>query len=77
MTQLYELSCINCLTGWSGINCDNIECGDHGNSNTTYRLVCICEKPYNGVHCDRLETANIYHYYNKKVIDIIAYIENN
>ncbi|RCN51428.1 EGF-like domain protein [Ancylostoma caninum] len=59
-------SCIECAKGWTGPDCDAIDCNGHGTPN--YDLTsCNCEKPYSGQFCETFVTKDIYSYYNNIV----------
>ncbi|KAL3990868.1 hypothetical protein ACH3XW_33565 [Acanthocheilonema viteae] len=58
-------SCIDCSTGWTGVNCDQIEC-IHGVPDVIGQN-CLCNVPYSGQFCKFLETSDVYSYYNHKV----------
>ncbi|CAD6187455.1 unnamed protein product [Caenorhabditis auriculariae] len=58
-------SCPECLPNYTGEFCEEIVCV-HGKKNK-YGTECVCEDPYTGPFCDKLETNRIYSYYNRKV----------
>uniref|UniRef100_A0A915Q0F0 EGF-like domain-containing protein n=1 Tax=Setaria digitata TaxID=48799 RepID=A0A915Q0F0_9BILA len=58
-------SCLDCIDGWEGINCDHIQC-INGVPDATGQY-CLCEKPYGGKFCTTLQTSDVYSYYNHKV----------
>ncbi|CAB3397107.1 unnamed protein product [Caenorhabditis bovis] len=61
--RLQNGSCIECLVGWAGPDCDIINC--HGNGMPNYDLTeCTCEVPYTGKYCQTAETKDIYRWYN-------------
>uniref|UniRef100_A0A183EL16 EGF-like domain-containing protein n=1 Tax=Gongylonema pulchrum TaxID=637853 RepID=A0A183EL16_9BILA len=54
------------LTGWKREKCDLIDCV-HGEPDNSEQK-CICERPYSGQFCEALQTADVYSYYNHKVV---------
>ncbi|CAD5214344.1 unnamed protein product [Bursaphelenchus okinawaensis] len=61
----FNYSCITCETGWTGQECDFIDCGTHGIP--TSAIECQCTAPYSGPICDKLKTTDVYLYYNSKI----------
>ncbi|KAK5982065.1 hypothetical protein GCK32_000818 [Trichostrongylus colubriformis] len=60
------IECVQCVEGWTGVDCDAIQCNGHGSPN--YDLTsCNCEKPYSGQFCETFTTRDIYSYYNTTV----------
>ncbi|VDM41175.1 unnamed protein product [Toxocara canis] len=60
--KLINFRCVECEKGWSGEQCEQIEC-KRGESDQE-KQKCICPKPYSGQHCESLTTADVYSYYN-------------
>ncbi|KAI6176421.1 Tenascin-X [Aphelenchoides bicaudatus] len=58
-------SCIFCKDGWSGPDCDFINC-KNGLANKE-QTECVCDKPYSGLFCDQLKTTDVYLHYNSSI----------
>uniref|UniRef100_A0A914P6W7 EGF-like domain-containing protein n=1 Tax=Panagrolaimus davidi TaxID=227884 RepID=A0A914P6W7_9BILA len=59
-------SCIDCKEHYYGEYCDLLNC-TNGIQDEYYQK-CICDKPYSGDFCDQLVTADVYLFYNSKMM---------
>ncbi|KAK0407563.1 hypothetical protein QR680_019268 [Steinernema hermaphroditum] len=59
-------SCIECLEGFIGDRCEQIIC--HHGTEKVDQQECVCEKPYGGQFCDRLDTKDVYYFYNSRML---------
>uniref|UniRef100_A0A0M3IGN5 EGF-like domain-containing protein n=1 Tax=Ascaris lumbricoides TaxID=6252 RepID=A0A0M3IGN5_ASCLU len=64
--RLENGGCVDCESGWNGTFCEIIQC-ENGHNDLTQQK-CICEKPYSGERCAFLKTADVYSFYNHKVV---------
>ncbi|KAI6220376.1 Tenascin-X [Aphelenchoides fujianensis] len=60
-----NLSCVDCESGWTGAECDHVDCGPNGVPASP--TLCTCQKPYSGQFCEELRTKDVYLYYNKAI----------
>ena len=63
--QMTLSSCVACERGWSGSDCEFIDCGANGTPLSA--IECECDRPYSGANCDQLNTNDVYLYYNRLV----------
>uniref|UniRef100_A0AC34QLM5 EGF-like domain-containing protein n=1 Tax=Panagrolaimus sp. JU765 TaxID=591449 RepID=A0AC34QLM5_9BILA len=63
-------SCHACQENYEGNYCEKIIC-EHGIPDENEQK-CICEQPYSGTYCRNLTTADVYLYYNSKMVNSIG-----
>lgn len=64
-------SCKGCQSGYKGEYCEIIDCGEHGEEREDDHT-CICEPPFSGKFCEKLDTSKVYLYYNSKVTNTVG-----
>lgn len=62
-------SCVECNHGWTGPDCDSINCHGKGVQNFD-RTACICDAPNSGAYCEVQDTKDIYKLYNNMTSSI-------
>uniref|UniRef100_A0A914UHS0 EGF-like domain-containing protein n=1 Tax=Plectus sambesii TaxID=2011161 RepID=A0A914UHS0_9BILA len=62
-------TCISCQKWWTGPHCDAIVCNPEHGAPTKDLLMCECNEPATGAHCEVLTTADTLSHYNRRIAE--------